>query len=42
MEVQQLITYQFKEQTLQINIHDRLDLRVTRLEKHTKLMPLAD
>ena len=30
------------EQELHTNIHDRLDTRVTRLEKHTNLIPLAD
>jgi hypothetical protein len=30
------------EQELHTNTHDRLDLRVTRLEKHAKLLPLSD
>ena len=31
-----------QEQELHTNTHDRLDERVTRLERHTKLIPLAD
>ena len=31
-----------EEQTLHANIHDRVDLRIDRLEKHTNLVPLAD
>lgn len=31
-----------EEQELHTNTHDRLDTRVARLEKHTKLIPLAD
>ena len=31
-----------QEQTLHMHTHDRIDERVTRLEKHTKLIPLAD
>jgi len=30
------------EQDLHTNTEDRLDVRVTRLEKHTKLVPMAD
>lgn len=31
-----------EEQELHTNTHDRLDTRVTRLEKHAKLLPLAN
>jgi len=31
-----------EEQELHTNSHDRLDARVTRLEKNAKLLPLAD
>jgi len=31
-----------EEQELHTHTHDRLDTRVNRLEKHTKLIPLAD
>ena len=31
-----------EEQTLHANVHDRIDLRIDRLEKHTNLVPLAD
>ncbi|KKR02425.1 MAG: hypothetical protein UU25_C0010G0002 [Microgenomates group bacterium GW2011_GWB1_40_9] len=30
------------EQELHVGIHDRLNTRVTRLEKHARLIPLAD
>lgn len=31
-----------EEQTLHTGDHQRIDLRISRLEKHVKLMPLAD
>jgi len=31
-----------EEQTLHTGDHQRIDLRISRLEKHAKLMPLAD
>lgn len=31
-----------EEQTLHVNVHDRIDRRIDRLENHAKLIPLAD